>query len=185
MGGQARQPSVPKRIVVVLKAVAILRDGRAGPPAVGAEADSRCTQGCGHTKGWAGRPASRQCRSGCETRSSQRHLPDLRCGLSEVLERVHGPPVGAAAVAEQLPFGRQRLIGQVIAVEGEDQLLVRGQQAGAQLQSAAAAQRLVLQGVVDPQPEACAVPEVLTDDLRLVAAEEDGVADALAGQPPY
>src|SRR4030067_1120625 len=36
-----------------------------------------------------------------------------------------------------------------------------------------------------PHPEACAVPEVLTDDLRLVAAEEDGVADALAGQPPY
>src|SRR3990170_719238 len=88
----------------------------------------------------------------------------------------------APVVAEE---GRQRLVGQDIAVEGDDGVFARGQKPRPQLEGAAASQRLLLQGVVHSKPEAGAVPEVPLDDLRLVAAEQDRVADAMAGQPAY
>src|SRR3990170_8994751 len=172
----------------------------------------------GNTKGWAPAAASRQSRG-----RQRRHLGG---GLRQVLERVHGAPVGVAAVAkqpalsnelgecrrlvvaavwqaaEELPrndveagvdplpqqrllieggdasaavdagdaigaaeagehdggggvlapviaqHGRQGLVREDIAVEGDDDVFVRRQKLGAQLEGAAPAQRHFFQRVV-------------------------------------
>src|SRR3990172_4152232 len=103
-------------------------------------------------------------------------------GAAEAGEHDGGGGVLAAVIVQH---GCQGLVREDIAVEGDDDVLVRRQKVGAQLGGAAAAQRQFFQRVVGPESEAGADPEVPLDDVRLVSAEEDGVADALAGQPAY
>src|SRR3990172_4549822 len=163
--------------------------------------------------------------------SGSRKGRHLGGGLRQVLERVDAPPVGAAAVAEELPLGGQRgegrrfvvaavwqpaqelrrddvhagvqpvgqerllleggyagaavqagdaegaaetgehdggggllaagvgdkrgqrLVGQDVAVQGDDGVFVRRKALRPQLEGAAAAQRLLLKGVLHPSPK--------------------------------